>query len=64
MFHNWVSTVADTDLLSIDIQRGRDIGLPPYIKVRETCGFPTITSFDDLANVLNLSVSCLFKNCS
>lgn len=60
MFHNWVSSVADTDLLSIDIQRGRDIGLPPYIRVREICGFPNITSFNDLANVLDPFVSCFF----
>lgn len=62
MFHNFISTVADTDLLSIDIQRGRDIGLPPYIRVRKICGFPNITSFDDLSGALQLTVS--FLNCA
>jgi len=57
MFHNWISTVADEDLLSIDIQRGRDIGLPPYIKVREICGFPNITSFSDLNGIIDFRVS-------
>jgi len=52
MFHNWISTIANEDLLSIDIQRGRDAGLPPYIKVREICGFPNIKSFEDLYDVL------------
>lgn len=65
MFHNWVSTVADSDLLSIDLQRGRDIGLPPYIKVREICGFSTIKSFNDLKDVLKTDeVSCFFFNYS
>ncbi|XP_025198953.1 peroxidase-like [Melanaphis sacchari] len=53
MFHNWINAVADQDLGSIDIQRGRDIGLPPYIVVREICGFPHISSFSDLVGVLN-----------
>jgi len=57
MFHNWVSSIADQDLGSIDIQRGRDIGLPPYIIVREICSFPIITSFSDLTGVLQSSVS-------
>ncbi|KAE9538939.1 hypothetical protein AGLY_005521 [Aphis glycines] len=52
MFHGWVSGVADQDLASIDIQRGRDVGLPPYIKVREICGFKNITSFNDLVGTL------------
>ncbi|XP_060868860.1 chorion peroxidase-like isoform X2 [Metopolophium dirhodum] len=63
MFHNWISTVADLDLLSIDIQRGRDIGLPPYIRVREICGFPNITSFSDLANVLKPIDLFLLQKC-
>lgn len=53
MFHGWVSGVADSDLGSIDIQRGRDVGLPPYIRVREICGFKNITSFDDLFGILD-----------
>ncbi|XP_022170860.1 peroxidase-like [Myzus persicae] len=61
MFHNFISTVADTDLLSIDIQRGRDIGLPPYIRVRKICGFPNITSFDDLSGALQLTDIELLK---
>lgn len=61
MFHDWVSTVADEDLLSIDIQRGRDIGLPPYTKVREICGFPKIESFSDLTGIIKESVSFFFN---
>jgi len=57
MLHGWVSGIADSDLGSIDIQRGRDVGLPPYIRVREICGFKNITSFDDLIGVLDTFVS-------
>lgn len=56
MFHKWIPGVADLDLLSVDIQRGRDIGISTYTKVREICNFPKITSFEDLTSVLSLDV--------
>lgn len=45
------------DLLSYDIQRGRDTGLPPYNKMREMCGLPVAKSFDDLVDVISSDVS-------
>lgn len=45
------------DLLSYDIQRGRDTGLPPYNKMREICGLPVAKSFDDLIDVIPSDVS-------
>lgn len=57
MFHNMIKAIADSDLLAIDIQRGRDVGIPPYIIVRELCGFPKITSFSDLIGILPPVVS-------
>lgn len=47
------------DLQSYDIQRGRDVGLPPYTKVRTLCGLPEVKSFDDLSDYIPLEVSIL-----
>ncbi|XP_047984630.1 peroxidase-like [Leguminivora glycinivorella] len=41
------------DLVSLNIQRGRDHGLPPYPAWREHCGFKRPRSFGELRGVLN-----------
>ncbi|VVC27285.1 Hypothetical protein CINCED_3A000564 [Cinara cedri] len=42
------------DLLSYDIQRGRDNGLPPYNKIRQICGLTKAIKFSDLSDLISL----------
>ena len=41
------------DLISLNIMRARDHGVPSYNRIREFCGFPLIHSFDDLHGIMN-----------
>ncbi|VVC24327.1 Haem peroxidase,Haem peroxidase, animal type [Cinara cedri] len=49
------------DLLSIDIQRGRDVGLPIYNQVRPICGIPRANSFDDLLDLIPFKAVQILK---
>lgn len=40
------------DLLTTDILRGRDTGMPPYNSMRSVCGIPEARTFDDLTDLI------------
>ena len=40
------------DLVSLNIQRGREHGIPSYNRWREWCGLHTINTWDDLLSVM------------
>lgn len=44
------------DAISLDIQRGRDHGLPGYNHYRKYCGLPTANTFDDFLDYIPMEV--------
>lgn len=50
------------DLASLNIQRGRDHGLPPYVRWREPCGLSPIRTFEDLERVMSSSTARKFRS--
>ncbi|CAL4111039.1 unnamed protein product, partial [Meganyctiphanes norvegica] len=49
------------DLMSLNIQRGRDHGLPPYTEWRQPCGLPPVNSFEDLYKVMDREAAMVFN---
>ncbi|XP_050665220.1 peroxidase-like isoform X1 [Leptidea sinapis] len=49
--HRWLGGL---DVLAIDIQRGRDHGLPGYVQYRTLCGMTMASTFSDLTDVIRI----------
>jgi len=57
MFHLYYQPpYTGLDLLSVDIARGRDVGLQPYNQVRNFCGLPLANDFEHLADLIHVKV--------
>ena len=40
------------DLMALNLQRGRDHGIPPYHEYRELCGLPAIRNWRQLSQIV------------
>ncbi|XP_069975779.1 salivary peroxidase/catechol oxidase isoform X2 [Penaeus vannamei] len=49
------------DLMALNIQRGRDHGIPPYTAWRRGCNLPVPTSVNDLAQIMSPAVAQVFQ---
>ncbi|KAL4142192.1 hypothetical protein QTP88_004701 [Uroleucon formosanum] len=60
-FNFYTPSFGGRDLLSIDIVRGRDVGLQPYNRVRHFCGYPLANNFEDLADLIHIKAIAQLK---
>jgi len=46
------------DIVTLDIQRSRDHGIPSYTQFRKYCGLKEIKNVQDLTQIMVKGVSC------
>ena len=56
MFNGREENKFGLDLIALNIQRGRDHGLPGYVEYRKICQVGPSNSFDDLGNNISPKV--------
>uniref|UniRef100_A0A0N5ABK1 Chorion peroxidase n=1 Tax=Syphacia muris TaxID=451379 RepID=A0A0N5ABK1_9BILA len=62
LFQKAGNDTSGMDLISVNIQRGRDHGVQPYNAYREFCGLKKAKSFEELSDVMNESSYLALKS--
>ena len=52
LFQDANSTNFGMDLMALNLQRGRDHGIPPYVEYRKLCGLPDIRDWRQLSKIV------------
>ena len=56
LFEDSKKPFSGMDLISLNLQRARDHGIPPYNHFREKCNLTRAKTFDDLSNEISPSL--------
>lgn len=48
------------DLVALNVQRGRDHGLQPYLEWRKICGLPKISTWKQMVSLVSEPQVCVW----
>jgi peroxidase len=61
-FTDSLGNIRAFDLLALNINRGRDHGIPTYNTIRQLCGYSSANKFSDLTNLMSLNNANLLSS--